>query len=127
MYGEGFTAGEEYKVIYWDGGGYKRVAEVDTPTDGSLSSQHTFDDPDEAGDWHCTVYYPSTYDPPSYSATDANIVADDTSYTGGYAFHVTESAIPEFPTAFVAIGVVGFCGVGYLWLRRRHRQGRSQN
>lgn len=124
MYGEGFTKNAVYKIIYWDGSGYKRVSEVQTALTpvGKLSSQHTFGDPDVEGDWHCTVYSPDTYDPSSYNATDLNIVADDTSYTGGYAFTVAASAIPEFPTIMAAIGVAGLCCAIYLWMRKRYRR-----
>jgi len=124
MYGEGFTKNANYKIIYWDENGDKRVAEVQkalTPA-GKLSSQHTFGSPDVAGNWHCTVYSPSTYDPASYDAGDANIVADDTSYTGGYAFYAAESAIPEFSTVFTGIMVLGLCFGIYYWMRKRHRR-----
>jgi len=120
MYGEGFTKNKDYKIIYWDGGGNKRVAEVQkavTPQ-GKLKSEHTFDVPDVAGNWHCTVYYPDTYDPASYDPGDANIIADDTSYSGGYAFYAAQSAVPEFPTVMAGIGVTGLCFGIYYWMRK---------
>ncbi len=121
MYGTGFTKNADYKVIYWDGDGYKRMTEVQRAgPDLVLESQHTFDLPDVAGDWHCTVYSPDTYDPASYDAGDANIAVDDTSYTGGYAFSVAETAIPEFATVIAAIGVAGLCFGIYYWMRKRY-------
>jgi len=122
MYGEGFIKNEDYKIIYWDEGGYKRVAEVQkalTPN-GKLSSAHVFGPPDVGGDWHCTVYSPSTYDPESYDAGDTNIVTDDTSYSEGYAFYVDATAIPEFSTVIEAIAVAGLCFGIYYWMRKRN-------
>ena len=53
MYGTGFTKNADYKVIYWDGDGYKRVTEVQRAgPDLVLESQHTFDLPDVVGEWH---------------------------------------------------------------------------
>jgi hypothetical protein len=119
MYGTGFTDGE-YRVIFWDHDGDKALTETDSAVSGVLTVSHTFNESqDAAGDWHVTVYSPSTYDPSSYSASDPNIVADDISYTGDYAFHVEETAIPEFPTAIIAIAVLAICAGIYFWLRRR--------
>ncbi len=116
MWGDDFTKNTDFKVIYWDGEGYKRVAEVQGSLGNQeLSSQHTFNVPDVAGDWHCTVYSPDTYDPASYDAGDANIVIDDT-------LIVEASAIPEFPTVMAAIGVAGLCCGIYFWMRRRYRR-----
>jgi len=117
MCGKGFTQGQNYKIIYWDGQGYKRVAEVQKATgpQGELSSEHTFGPLDVGGDWHCTVY-PAEYDPSSYNPADTNIVADDTLYTGGYDFNV--AAI----TVIAAIGVAGLCFGIYYWMRRRYRR-----
>jgi len=120
MYGAGFTKNTNYKVIYWDGGDNKRVTEIQRAgPDLILESQHTFDVPDVAGNWHCTVYYPDTYDPASYDPGDANIIADDTSYSGGYAFYAAQSAVPEFPTVMAGIGVTGLCFGIYYWMRKK--------
>ena len=121
MYGAGFTKNAYYKIIYWDGGGNKRVSEVTKALgpQGELSSEHTFDVPDVAGNWHCTVYYPDTYDPASYDPGDANIIADDTSYSGGYAFYAAQSTVPEFPTVMAGIGVAGLCFGIYYWMRKK--------
>jgi len=121
MYGTGFTKDAYYRIVYWDGGNNKRVSEVQQALTGAgkLSSQHTFAPPDVAGDWHCAVYSPDTYDPDTYNPSDPNLVADDTSYTGGYAFNAAASAIPEFPTIMAAIGVAGLCFGIYYWMRKR--------
>jgi hypothetical protein len=119
MYGTGLSSGP-YKIIYWDGNGDKTRAEIVSDVSGVLKSSRTFiDGQDDAGDWHVTVYSPSTYDPSSYLASDSNIVADDTSYTGGYAFNVTQSAIPEFPTALAAMVALSLSAGIYLWMRRK--------
>ena len=129
MYGTGFTKDAFYKIVYWDGAGYKRVSEVQQAITGAgkLESQHTFGPSDVPGNWHVTVYSPETYDPASYDAGDANIVADDTTYTGGYAFHVAGSAIPEFATVLAAIAVAGLCFGIYYWMRRRYVRFKVQN
>ncbi|MBA7690960.1 hypothetical protein ES703_99496 [subsurface metagenome] len=118
MYGEGFGKSVEYKIIYWDGQGYKRVVEVQKATgQGELSSEYTFGSPDVEGDWHCTVY-PTEYDPSSYDPADTNIVADDTLYARSYAF----DDVPIMVTVIAAIGVAGLCFGIYYWMRRRHRR-----
>jgi hypothetical protein len=118
MYGTGFSG--SYKVVYWDTDGDKARAEIVSDVGGALTISHTFNESqDPAGDWHVAVYSPSSYNPSSYSATDPNIIADDTSYTGGYAFHVEETAIPEFPTAMVAFAMLAICAGTYFWLRRK--------
>jgi hypothetical protein len=119
MYGTGFTPSTTYKVIYWDGDGDNTVSELPTSdSSGVLKSQHTFNETqDAAGDWHVTVYNQSA-DPSSYSSSDPNIVADDTSY-GGSSFSATAAAIPEFPTALAAIAVLAICAGIYFWLRRK--------
>ncbi len=116
MRGSGFTPGT-YKVVYWDPT-EKRVAEV-TTADNTLESQWTLN-PSQAteGNWHVAVYTQYA-DPQSYSATDSYLVADDTSYTGDYAFYVAESAIPEFPTALAAIVAMALSAGIYLWMRRK--------
>jgi hypothetical protein len=119
MYGTGFTDGE-YRVIFWDHDGDKALTETESAVSGVLTVSHTFNESqDAAGDWHVTVYSPSSYDPSSYSASDSNIVADDTSYNGTHAFHVEATAIPEFPTAIIAIAVLAICSGIYFWLRRK--------
>ena len=116
MYGTGFNG--TYKVIYWDGDGDEAAAEIVSDVSGALKSQHTFVDANTAGDWHVTVYTESA-EPSSYSAADLDIVADDKSYTGDYAFNVTESAIPEFPTVLAAIVALALSAGIYLWMRRK--------
>jgi hypothetical protein len=120
MYGENFEEGT-YHVGIYDADGYKAASDGTWTTD-TLSIQYQLNsDPGRAaGTWHAVVYKAPNTPPTTYVADDPARVVED-------SFTVEQSAIPEFPTAFVAIGVVGFCGVGYLWLRRRHRQGRSQN
>lgn len=117
MYGTGFNG--TYKVIYWDGNGNEAVAEIVSDVSGALESHHTFTPgQDAAGDWHVTVYTQSA-NPLTYSATDPNIIADDTSLTGGYAFNVAESAIPEFPTILAAIVALSLSAGIYLCMRRK--------
>jgi mannobiose 2-epimerase len=117
MYGTGFNG--TYKVIYWDGEGNEAVSEIVSDTSGTLESHHTFTPgQDAAGDWHVTVYTQSA-NPSTYSAADPNIIADDTSLTGGYAFNVAESAIPEFPTILTAIAALSLSAGIYLWMRRK--------
>jgi len=91
--------------------------DTSSDSDGYLSAAHTFTESDTAGNWHCAVYT-SGANPSSYDPDDTNIVADDTSYTGGYAFHVEQSAIPEFPTVVAAVGVSGLCFGIYYWMRK---------
>jgi hypothetical protein len=118
MYGTGFSSGT-HKIIYWDGDGTKRTGEITSPVDGILKSQWTFTaDNATAGNWHATVYK-SGANPSSYSATDPDIVTDDKSYSGGYAFDVEESAIPEFPTVLAILVSFGLCAGIYLWMRRK--------
>ena len=119
MYGTGFTPSTTYKVIYWDGDGDNTASEFAiSDSSGVLKSHHTFNEAqDAAGDWHVTVYTQSA-DPSSYSSSDPNIVADDTSYSSS-SFSATSSAIPEFPTAVIAIAVLAICSGTYLWLRRK--------
>jgi hypothetical protein len=118
MYGTGFSS-DPYKIIYWDGDGNKRAGEIISPVGGTLKSHWTFTaDNATAGNWHATVYTQDA-NPSSYSATDLNIVADDKSYSGGYGFHVEESAIPEFPTVWAVIVALALSAGVYLWLRRR--------
>jgi len=119
MYGTDFNPDSTYKVIYWDGAVKRMVDNGLTPSaDGKLKSSWIFE-PEQAtaGDWQVTVYTQYA-NPSSYSAADPNIVADDTSY-GGYAFHVTELAIPEFPTVLASISSLAMCSGIYLWMRRR--------
>jgi len=120
MYGTGFEPGTNYRVIFWDAGGANAGTEdTSSDSDGNLSAAHTFTQTDTAGDWHCAVYDSQSYNPGGYSASDSHIVADDTSYTGGVAFHVENSAIPEFPTVAAAVTSLTLCAGVYLWRRRR--------
>lgn len=123
MYGTEFAATTTYKVIFWDFVDPDWVNRQTEPTasdgSGNLSAAHTFVyGTDTEGNWHCAVYT-AIANPTSYVSTDPDIVADDTSYTGVYAFYVYASAIPEFPTIFAAIGVAGLCFSIYYWMRRR--------
>jgi hypothetical protein len=118
MYGTGFSSGS-YKIIYWDGDGNKRTGEITSPVSGTLHSHWTFNtENDTAGNWHAAVYTQDA-NPSSYSASDPDIIADDKSYSGGYGFHVEESAIPEFPTVWAVIVALALSVGVYLWLRRR--------
>jgi len=132
MHGEGFATNASYRVIFWDldnGTWYKRgIEDPDSDGSGNLSAAHTFNvTTDTDGDWHCTVYDSQTYDPSTYDSGDSQIVADDTSYTGGYAFHVEASAIPEFPTVVAGIGVAGLCFGIYYWMRKKSLKFRMQS
>jgi len=120
MYGPNFAKLTEYKIIYWSSTSQAFAEVVKSGAQYALASEYQFKDSDTPGDWHCTVYLPDTYSPESYSVSDANITADDRSY-GGYAFHVAETAIPEFPTMIAAIVVAGLCFGIYYWRRRRHQ------
>ena len=119
MYGDGYTPTTLYNVIYWDGDIKRMVEDVQSEGTGKLRSTWIFD-PDKAteGDWNVTVYV-QTADPPSYSTLDPDIITDDISYTGGFAFYVAPGAIPEFPTVMAGIGVAGLCFGIYWWMRRR--------
>ncbi|MFC1902462.1 hypothetical protein ACFLX4_00120 [Chloroflexota bacterium] len=127
MFGVGFTPSTTttYRVVFWDGAGNNvEVEDTTTDSDGYMSAQHTFADPDTAGNWHCTVY--DVDDNPSYTPTsyalglsEGYMVADDTSYTGGYAFNVEGTAIPEIPTVVAGIAIAGLCFGIYYWMRRR--------
>ncbi len=123
MYGTGFAASTNYRVIFWnkvDSTWYKRETE-DTSSDGAgvLKAAHTFTPgTDTGGTWQCTVYtegaVESTYDPDS-----VNLVANDISYTADGAVKWDATAIPEIPTVIAGIAVAGLCFGIYYWMRKR--------
>ena len=107
MKGTGFAAGT-YIVRYYDAAGTKVGTDANiTIGAGEDLTSHMACNTDEgatAGTWDAKVYL-----------TDGTtVIANDT-------FTVTSSAIPEFPTVFTAIVVVGLCFCIYYWIRRRQR------
>ena len=115
MRGTGFKAGT-YNVVYWDGGGDKRVTDgsILVGADGILESQHTFQaGVDVAGTWYASVYLGAT---PESHDDITNLCADDT-------FDVAEYAILEFPTVIAAITVCMLCAVSYMVMRRNGGKG----
>ena len=114
MSGVGFIKNQNYKIVCWDGVGYKVQSEIQTARTpaGKLEGLHVFNDTDRYGDWQCTVYLPCTYSPVSYDPDDINIVADDW-------FYVAPTAIPEIEQAITGISLVGICFGIYWWKRRR--------
>ncbi len=123
MYGTEFATSTQYRVVFWDGAGAKAQTEDTTSdTSGELSAAHEFAaGSDTAGNWHATVYDSITYSPTSYDSNDSYLAADDTTYTGGYAFYAAEAAIPEFPTIIAGVVVVGMCFGIYYWMRKRRQ------
>ena len=130
MWGTGFRPSTAYRVIFWDqvdSTWYNRdTVDVTSTAGGELGVAgtnpiaHTFvSGTDTDGNWHCTVYDDQSYSPSTYDSGDSKLVADDTSYTGGYAFYVVASAIPEFPTIFAALTAAGLCFGIYWWMRKR--------
>ncbi len=129
MYGTGFTANTQFRIVFWDevdSTWYNRATvDVTSTSGGELGVAgtnpvaHTFvPGTDTEGNWHCTVYE-STYSPTTYSASDTHIIANDTSYTGVYAFTVAATAIPEFPTVIAGFVVSGLCAGIYYYMRKR--------
>lgn len=117
MRGTGFKAGT-YNVVYWDGGGNKRVTDgsISVGADGILESQHTFQvGVDVAGTWYASVYLGAT---PESHDDITNLCADDT-------FDVAESAIPEFPAVIAAIVVCMLCAGAYMVMRRKMINGKA--
>lgn len=130
MYGQGFAPSTAYRVIFWDqvnSTWYNRdTVDVTSTAGGELGVAgtnpvaHTFvPGTDTDGTWHCTTYDDQSYSPSTYDPSDSKLVADDTSYTGGFAFYVAPSAIPEFPTVLATIAVAGLCFGIYWWMRRK--------
>jgi len=121
MHGTGFGDTVDYRVCFWDGSGQLR-GPVDTSSDsiGNLSAAHALTQgTDIEGNWRCSVYDDQTYTPISYNSDDPKMVADDTSFGDGYAFYVSATAIPELPTVFAMIVIMGLCAGIYLWIRKR--------
>ena len=114
--GAGFLPNHQYRVAYYDGDTtFDHVVTETETADGSgdLSSQHTFNPGnDAAGTWDVIVYGATLDAPADYNSDWSYTIASDT-------FPVTESDIPEFPTALAAIAVLALCAGIYLWLRRR--------
>jgi hypothetical protein len=124
MYGSGFATSTTYRVIFWDLVDStwinRQTEDATSDENGNLSAAHTLTPgTDTDGNWHVTVYNDTGYSPTTYDANDSKLVADDISYTGGYAFYVTQSAIPEFPTVLAAIVALALSVGIYLWMRRK--------
>jgi len=120
MHGEGWGPKGTYALVYWDGGGDKRVLEDPILSDlsGNLNSSHTFGGSDVNGTWYATVYV-SGQTPASHN--------DNTSLILDANFTVAQSAIPEFPTVIAGIGVAGLCFGIYYWMRRERLKFKIKN
>jgi hypothetical protein len=114
MKSTGLLPTKSYRMAYYDGGGDKRATEDDTSdVSGDFSTQHTFaSGVDVAGTWNVIVCDPAHTPPSTYSSTWPYTLAEDT-------FDVSESAIPEFPTALAAISALALSAGIYLWMRRK--------
>ncbi|MBA7710596.1 hypothetical protein ES703_119541 [subsurface metagenome] len=118
IYGPNFTASHGYNVGYYDDGGAKAISHgVTSAADNTLSSQYilTTDPGAQAGIWHAVAFDNDLGSPPNTYAEcsgAAGYVVED-------SFKVLQSAIPEFPTIFAAIGVAGLCFGIYWWMRKR--------
>ena len=124
MNGAFFLPSTQYRAVFWDyvdPNWINRGTEDPTSDiNGNLSAAYTLTPgTDTEGNWHCTVYDDASYSPTTYDPNDSHLVAYDTSYTGGTAFYVAATAIPEFPTIIAAIAIVGLCSGIYYWMRKR--------
>jgi len=124
MSGTGFQDISHF-VAYYDDGGANRGSETKTASSGTLHSAYllTSDPTAAAGTWH-TLVQPSTGYDAFGGHTYAEITAAPTTYglMANDSYTVEASAIPEFPTAFAAIGVAGLCFGIYWWMRKRVRR-----
>lgn len=136
MEGTGFSSPSSgYKVGYYDAGvnGGELTATDASPTLNGTTLQSSYalntDTGAASGLWHSVVfdtagdipdYYLDWEDPPGTwntgATNDGDKVVED-------YFYVSASAIPEFPTVFAAMAVMGLCFGIYYWMRKRyHRQ-----
>jgi hypothetical protein len=117
MFGQGFKSSQLYHVGFYDPStAPNKIASTD-PTStagGDLDTQYllTTDPAAQAGTWHAVVYEDPNTPPTSYTAGDANAVADDD-------FEVAADAIPEFPTVIAGLAAVSLSAGIYLLMRRR--------
>ena len=116
MYGATLLSSHQYRVAYYDGNNDKVFThDIDSDSSGNLSSQRTFRETppaDQPGPWHAIVSERTQTPPSTYDSTWEHIILDD-------SFTVTESAIPEFPTALAAMVALALCAGIYLWMRRK--------
>ncbi len=109
-----------YHVAYYDNIGTQIASDgVSSDDNGVVNSQWYFPGNTGAapGTWHAVIYDDSIASPSAtYTANDSTSIKECT-------FTVTQAAIPEFPSAFAAIGVGGMCFGIYWWMRRRTRLG----
>lgn len=122
MHGTNWTASTQYKVAFYDAVGTRttdaRKIETDTPyadASGNLTADcvlTSWQATADAGTWQAVVFSMSDNPPNSYDPGSQYALAD-------HEFTVEESAIPEFPTVFAAIGVAGLCFGIYWWMRKR--------
>jgi hypothetical protein len=121
MYGDGFIAGHNYHVGYYDANGNKQASETGTLDGTSLSSQYdcTSHPAAQYGTWHAVVFDDSLGSPPETYAACSGAVG----YMAEDYFEVNPGAIPEFPTVVTAIAVCMLCAVTYMVMRRRAEKG----
>ena len=127
MKGTNLATSTSHRVAYYDAGasGGQKVATVTTSTDGSGALDNnqyllTTDPGATAGTWHALLQLASSEAFPT-NYNDATIGTGPATYglLANDEFTVEESAIPEFPTVFAAIGVAGLCFGIYWWMRKR--------
>jgi len=128
MYGENFNT-DTHKVAYYDGGTLHDGADgtkIKTDT-YSVNATGILDESQirpadyptaSYGTWHAVSYNTTASMPASYDLVSTG----NTSYVITDSFTVEEAAIPEFPTVFAAIAVVGLCSGVYYWMRRRYQR-----
>lgn len=112
----GLLPSYNYRMAYYDSTGAKRdTQDFASDTSGNLTTHHTFvNGTDQSGTWRVIVTgQTQAYTPPSlYDSTWAYTFSEDT-------FTVTDSAIPEFPTALAGIAALALSAGVYLWMRRK--------
>ena len=119
MKGTGFNhnSNREYKIAYYDG--KKKLVQTDTfkPNNGVLDQSwcsfpvHKSAQP---GTWHAVIFHGAGYNAPQ-NLDDVNrgqILKD-------CMFEVCGNAIPELSSIVGAIGLSGFCGLTYIFLRKK--------
>lgn len=116
MYSADLLPSHQYRVAYYDGINAKIATDdVDSDTNGDLSSQYTFRDTapaDQPGTWHVIVSERAHTPPSTYDSNWEYILTSDT-------FTVVASAIPEFPTVLAAMVALALSAGIYLWMRRK--------
>ena len=120
--GTNFGAGN-YRVNYYDGSGSMTWSQDNVVVDstGILLSDYSLKQDKNAapGTWYILVqpsagttnFGTNTYDTIITSSATYGVLASN-------SFSAASSAIPEFPNAVAAVGVLGLCVGAFFWMRR---------